>query len=241
MEQEKLVEEFKETIANGNKASAVLGDGTDNAFRSMFQRGIFDNVPVFGFFVKACNVVSDIQAYRFCKKIYRFVFLTQDFDRAKMDTFWHEYATVNKENSYEMMLTVLDKVDNLYKVDVMARLLKSKLDGEISIENFIRLTTSLQMVPFVDLKYLPDYIQNVSVRYDTYMLLSAGLLYNTSIGVDGVGSKDANQYQLNDNGVLFVKYGLGVDVRKYVKSPAPISFGDDDDIDEIFRKDNPDL
>jgi len=55
-------------------------------------------IPVIGWFVKACNVASDIQAYRFCKKIYKFVFLTQDYDRKELEKFWHEYSEVNQEN-----------------------------------------------------------------------------------------------------------------------------------------------
>ena len=239
MEQENLIEKFKQSVATGNKASDVLGDGTDNAFHSMFQRGVFDEVPVFGYFVKVCNVISDIQAYRFCKKIYKFLFLTQDYDRKKMESFGKDYTAANGENGYEQMLAVLDRVDSLNKVDVMASLLRAKLDGHLSIDNFIRLTASLNIAPYVDLKRLPDYIKSIPTRHDTYMLLAAGLLYNSGIGVDGVGKEDSNHYQLNDNGLLFVKYGLGVDVSKYVKEGFPIATATDDDINEIFKGDYP--
>lgn len=223
MQQDNLIADFRQTVENGRKATDVLGDGTDEALHSLFQRGVFDEVPVIGWFVKACNVASDIQSYRFCKKIYRFVFLTQQYDREELDKFWHEYSVANKENGYELMLSVLEKMDNINKVDVMTNLLRAKLDGQISIDNYIRLTASLQIVPYIDLRCLPDYLESTGTRHDTYMLLAAGLLYNSAIGVDGVGKKDSNHYQLNDNGLLFVKFGLNVDVSGYVKSDAPIS------------------
>lgn len=233
MIQDSIVEDFEHTVAKGKDLSAVLGDGTDNAFHSLFQRGIFDDVPVFGLFVKGCNVFSDIQTYRLCKKIYKYLFLTQDYDRVKMDAFWYEYTTANKENGYEMMLSVLDKIDNLNKIDIMANLLKAKLEEKLSIDNFVRLTQSLQIVPFVDLKRLPDYLVSIGTRHDTYMLLAAGLLYNSGIGIDSIDSKNSNHYQLNENGLLFVRYGLNVDISRCVKD-SPIA--STKDIDNLFSK-----
>ena len=231
-----MIVDFRQTIENGRMASDVLGDGTDEALHSLFQRGVFDEVPVIGWFVKACNVAYDIQAYRFCKKIYKFVFLTQNYDREELNKFWHEYSEANQENGYELMLSVLDKIDNLNKVGIMANLLRAKLEGQLTIENYIRLVASLQQIPYVDLKYLPDYLESIVTRHDTYMLHAAGLLYNSEIGVDGVGKEDGSRYQLNDNGLLFVKYGLGVDVSRYIKSESPIPTATEADLEEMLVK-----
>lgn len=222
MQQDNFIADFKQTVENGRKASDVLGDGTDEALHSIFQRGVFDDIPVIGWFVKACNVASDIHSYRFCKKIYKFVFLTQNYDREELNKFWHEYSEANQENGYELMLFVLDKIDNLNKVGIMANLLRAKLEGQLTIENYIRLVASLQQIPYVDLKYLPDYLESIGTRHDTYMLHAAGLLYNSEIGADGVGIEDGSHYQLNDNGLLFVKYGLGLNDGRCVKSASPI-------------------
>lgn len=236
MQQDNLIADFRQTVENGRKASDVLGDGTDKALHSLFERGVFDEIPVIGWFAKACNVASDIQAYRFCKKIYKFVFLTQKCDREDLNKFWHEYSDANQENGYELMLSVLDKMDNLNKVGIMANLLRAKLEGQLSIENYIRLVASLQQIPYVDLKYLPDYLESIGTRHDTYMLLAAGLLYNSEIGIDGVGKEDGSRYQLNDNGLLFVKYGLGVDVSRCVKSESPIPTATETDLNEMWAK-----
>lgn len=236
MQQDNLISVFRQTIDNGRKASNVLGDGTDEALHSLFERGVFDEVPVIGWFVKVCNVASDIQAYRFCKKIYRFIFLTQEYDIKELNKFWHEYSAANEENGYELMLSVLDKIDNLNKVGVMTNLLKAKLEGQLSIENYIRLVASLQQIPYVDLKHLPDYLESIGTRHDTYMLLAAGLLYNSEIGIDGVGKEDGSRYQLNDNGLLFVKYGLGKDVSQCVKSESPIPTATEAEINEMWAK-----
>ena len=231
-----LIEDFRQTVDRGNQISEALGDGTDMALHSLFKNGIFDDVPVFGLLAKACNVISDIQVYRFCKKIYKFLFYTQNYNRKAMNSFWEEYSAANKENGYEMMLSVLDNVDNINKVEVMANLLKAKLDGKLTIDNFIRLTSSLQIVPYVDMRCMPDYLESIGIRHDTYMLLAAGLLYQSEIGVDGVGRENCSHYQLNDNGLLFVQYGLGIDISTYVKSDAPIQSLTEEEIEDSWKK-----
>ena len=65
------------------------------------------------------------------------------------------------------------------------------------------------------------------------MLLAAGLLYQSEIGVDGVGREDSH-YQLNDNGVLFVHFGLGVEISQYIKSGAPLEVATDNDIKNMW-------
>ena len=92
----------------------------------------------------------------------------------------------------------------------------------------------MEIVPYVDLRCLPDYLESTGTRHDTYMLLAAGLLYQSEIGVDGVGRENSNHYQLNDNGVLFVHFGLGVDISQYVKSGAPLEFASDNDIKNMW-------
>ena len=79
-------------------------------------------------------------------------------------------------------------------------------------------------------------MESIGTRHDTYMLLAAGLLYNSEIGIDGVGKEDGSRYQLNDNGLLFVKYGLGVDVSRCVKSESPIPTATETDLNEMWAK-----
>ena len=82
---------------------------------------------------------------------------------------------------------------------------------------------------------MPDYLESIGIRHDTYMLLAAGLLYQSEIGVDGVDRENSSHYQLNDNGLLFVQYGLGIDISSYVKSDAPIQSLTDEEIEDSWK------
>lgn len=228
-----IIKDFETSVQNSAEAEELFGDTTDDIIAVANQHGFIEKIPILGWVVKTQEAFQDFRNLVFCKKIYRFLIFTSRYSKKQIADFFEEYSSANQENGYESMLLVLERLDNYNKVEVMSNLLKAKLEGRISIDNFIRLTSSLQIVPYVDLRCLPDYMESIGIRHDTYMLLAAGLLYQSEIGVDGVGREDSNHYQLNDNGVLFVRYGLGIETNSYVKSDAPIQSLTHEEIQEF--------
>ncbi len=205
-----IVTDFALSVRQSNQAEDIFGDTTDDVIGSLLKHDVFDKVPILGYFVKGHQIVEDIRTQRFCKKIYLFLYHTKDYDRQKLDEFFKEYSNANQENGYDLMLSVLERIDNINKVTVMANLLHAKLDDQISIDDFVRLTASLDRVPYVDLMKLPEYESNRSISKDTYMLSSSGLVYEFVIDAGG-----DSKYRLNENGVLFVRYGLKQRVADY--------------------------
>ena len=231
-----IIKDFETSVQNSPEAEKLFGDTTDDVISVVNKHGFLDLIPILKWIVKPQEAIQDFRNLVFCKKIYRFLVFTCRFSKQQIADFFEEYSNASQENGYETMLLVLERLDNYNKVDVMANLLKAKVDGKLSIDNFIRLTSSLQIVPYVDLRRLPDYLESIGIRHDTYMLLAAGLLYQSAIGVDGVGREDSNHYQLNDNGLLFVQYGLGIDISSYVKSEAPIQSLSEEEIEDSWKK-----
>ena len=231
-----IIKDFETSVQNSAEAEELFGDTTDDIIAVANQYGFIEKILILGWIVKTQEAFQDFRNLVFCKKIYRFLVFTSRYSKKQIADFFEEYSSANQENGYESMLLVLERLDNYNKVGVMNNLLKAKLEGQLSIENYIRLVASLQQIPYVDLKYLPDYLESIGTRHDTYMLLAAGLLYNSEIGIDGVGKEDGSRYQLNDNGLLFVNYGLGVDVSRCVKSESPIPTATEADIDEMWSK-----
>lgn len=231
-----IIKDFETSVQNSAEAEELFGDTTDDIIAVANQYGFIEKIPILGWVVKTQEAFQDFRNLVFCKKIYRFLIFTSRYSKKQIVDFFEEYSSANQENGYESMLLVLERMDNYNKVDVMANLLKAKLAGKLSIDNFIRLTSSLQIVPYVDLRCMPDYLKSIGTRHDTYMLLAAGLLYQSAIGVDGVGRENSSHYQLNDNGLLFVQYGLGIDISSYVKSDAPIQSLTDEEIEDSWKK-----
>ena len=230
-----IIKDFETSVQNSAEAEELFGDTTDDIIAVANQHGFIEKIPILGWVVKTQEAFQDFRNLVFCKKIYRFLIFTSRYSKKQIADFFEEYSSANQENGYESMLLILERMDNYNKVDVMANLLKAKLSGKLSIDNFIRLTSSLQIVPYVDLRCMSDYLESIGIRHDTYMLLAAGLLYQSAIGVDGVGRENSSHYQLNDNGLLFVQYGLGIDISSYVKSDAPIQSLTDEEIEDSWK------
>ncbi|UVR08246.1 hypothetical protein NXW74_18555 [Bacteroides ovatus] len=118
-----------------------------------------------------------------------------------------------KENGCEALFAVLERLDNINKVNILANLIKAKIRCNISIENFIRLTTILDRIPYSDLSELSKYTKDYYEDGSTDILLSAGVLYETVLDTN-----DTNKYRLNTLGAMLLKYGLLEDVDVEIQS-----------------------
>lgn len=149
--------------------------------------------------------------------MHKFIFVTHDTTSCEREKFIAEYAENNKENGCEALFAVLERLDNINKVDVLANLIKAKIRGLISIENFIRLTSILERIPFSDLRDLSKYIKDYYEDGSTDILLSAGVLNQTVLDVNG-----SNKYRLNSLGAILLKYGLLEDVDMEIKTTTDL-------------------
>ena len=156
-----IIKDFETSVQNSAEAEELFGDTTDDIIAVANQHGFIEKIPILGWVVKTQEAFQDFRNLVFCKKIYRFLVFTSRYSKKQIADFFEEYSCANQENGYESMLLVLERLDNYNKVDVMANLLKAKLAGKLSIDNFIRLTSSLQIVPYVDLRCISDYLESI--------------------------------------------------------------------------------
>ena len=71
------------------------------------------------------------------------------------------------------MLEVLERLDNIHKVDVMTNLLKAKLDGQITIDDFIRFPKACKVLGKNPEKWLTYVLKNIgkTKKEDLHKLL----------------------------------------------------------------------
>ena len=186
-------EEAYETVAQiGDVALDVIIDG-----------GALDGVPVIGLLKGVYKTTKNFQFQRLIKKVHKFIFITQDTTLEERNKFIQEYTEKNKEDGCEALLAVIDRLDNVNKVDILVNLMKAKIKGCINIADFIRLCTIIDRIPFSDFSELVKYVEDYYEEGSTDVLLSAGVLFNTVI--DG---NEGNKYRLNSLGKTLLKYGL---------------------------------
>lgn len=229
IEHYEIVESFQNSFENGNTIDFVV-DTADLAYDKFVDSGAANGIPVIGMLNGVYKIYKNIQAYRLAKKVYLFLFHTKEIEAEKKRKFVKDYIESNQEDGIDALLSVIDQLDNQNKVIIMAHLLKAKVDEVITIYEFNRLIACLRRIPYSDIQKLKDYNHHHYEPGVTEVLYATGVLYLSHEDFE----EDTNEYKLNYNGALLLKYGLKASVEIpadfKVKRKAVVI---DSDIDEI--------
>lgn len=134
------------------------------------------------------------------------------------NSFLDELEKTNQQEAADTILSLLDRYDNIHKVDIMINLIKAKIKGDITMPDFLRLSMLLERIPYVDLTYLSQFESDNYIIGTTEILLSAGVINETLINqgeysTDGQIINGGNKYRLNSLGIILCRFGLNLDIR----------------------------
>lgn len=232
---EEVARSFQNSFQNDNAIDMAV-DVADLTIDKFVDSDVVNGVPVVGLLNASYKIYKNIQAYRLAKKVYLFLYHTNEIAVEKKRAFVEEYIESNQEDGIDALLAVIDQLDNQNKVTIMARLLKAKIDGSITISEFNRLVTCLQRIPYSDIVKLKDFVDDYYEPGLAEILNTAGVLYLSQEDYE----TNSNKYKLNYNGVLLLKYGLGINIcipSEY--KIKRISFVKAEDIDEKIKASQP--
>jgi hypothetical protein len=154
------------------------------------------------------DVAANYQASEFLRKFTTFIYELGDFGDNERILFLKELEESAQDASGNVMLSIIDRLDNIHKQKMLANLVRAKGEGKITIEEFFRLESVLQRIPYVDLKQLPLY---QTEYYDDNG--DSELLYSTGVLRPAVYHQDGDKYVLSPLGVNLMKYGLWLSIE----------------------------
>lgn len=192
-------------IYNSDSLQEFSAEMLDKGLESLVEST--EMIPVFGSICKLKNIFYSYKDYQLSKKIVKFLFHIKDIDLTERYKIVGEIETLNGDKFASILLTIIDRLDNINKVEILSNLLKAKVHEEISIEDFLSLSSALENIPFIYLNKLLLYMT------DRYHPGESERL--SGVGIVTMRVLDANtgmKYRLNDAGVMLVKYGLKKDV-----------------------------
>lgn len=145
------------------------------------------------------------------KNLVQFIEDTSKIDKDKKQEILSELSTKSEEDVGTILMNLLSKLDNINKVKIVSFLFHSLSQDEIDAEMFLRLSSVVERIPYVDLKHIEDFKEDNYVPCIAESLYSAGVIGLSVIDGGDVEGKGQDMYKITPIGSYLLKYGLGVD------------------------------
>jgi len=154
------------------------------------------------------QAVSDYKEGEFFRKYVRFLYELAETSIEERHHFIEEVQDKAEDYSGNVIFGIVDRMDNINKEQILARLTVAKIHGWITIEEFFRLSSMLERIPYVDLKLLPKYKEPYyDESGDTELLYSTGALQLNTLDANG-----PSLYVLSTLGEKLILFGLGINL-----------------------------
>lgn len=147
--------------------------------------------------------------------------------------FAEEIAQKARDSAGYLITGMVNRLDNINKEVILANLTRSRIDDKISIENFFRLASVLERIPYVDLVKLPSYqTPYYDEDGDTELLNSTGVLRPVKL------SEDGDSYILSPLGVKLLSFGLNINIGEVTVTGTSVgvSWNDISEDSDVYMK-----
>lgn len=191
-------------------------------------------VPIFG--GALAHEIQVIQNYReseFFRKYTVYILGVADLTIQERKIFAEEIAQKARDSAGYVITGMVNRLDNINKEVILANLTKARIDDKISIENFFRLASVLERIPYIDLVKLTSYqTPFYDEDGDTELLNSTGVLRPVQL------SEDGDTYILSPLGVKLLSFGLKINVKEInVKGTSvDLSWNDISEDSDVYMK-----
>ena len=178
---------------------------------------------------------EDYKLNEFFRKFTSFILELSDVSVEERVKFSEEIQKKAEDSSGNVILGMVDRLDNINKEKLLANLTKARIHGFITIEDYFRLSTMLERIPYVDLTLLPCYkTPYYDESGDSELLYATGVLMLASI--DG---EEGNKYILSSLGEKLITWGTlnPIDVKRTSGTQAPglLNSISQEEFDTIFK------
>lgn len=183
---------------------------------------------------------SEIQAFVgyqesvFFRKYATYLLGLVDTSPEKRHKFAEEIQKKAEDSAGNVISGMVARLDNINKETVFAKLSVARIHGAISTEDFFRVYSLLERIPYVDLKQLPRYKEPFCDESgDTELLFATGALEIETIDSKG----GSNKYKLSRLGELLLRWGFNIhlELEHGKGTNVELNRATQEDIDEIFE------
>lgn len=200
-------------------------------------KAIVNLLPCGGFLAQELqnitDAIEDYKAAEFFRKFTVFVTEISDTTEEERVKFSKEVEKASKDYSGNVILGLIDRLDNINKQNILANLTRARIHDNISIEDYFRISSMLERIPYVDIEHLVNY----AGRYyddngDSELLFATGALRLAEINAN-----DHSRYVLSRLGEKLLQYGVGIElsVEREVGTAVSPDTMTEEDIKKMFE------
>lgn len=179
------------------------------------------------------QVIMNYKDSEFFRKYACYLLGLKDTTVEERHQFSEDIQQKAEDGAGNVIINMVDRLDNINKETVFAKLTVARIHGSISVEDFFRLHSLLERIPYVDLKLLPRYKDPYyDESGDTELLFATGALEIETIDSKG----GSNKYKLSRLGELLLRWGFNIhlELEHGKGTNVELNIGDDSDIEAIF-------
>lgn len=146
----------------GEEATDLLADWGEVAIDSFLKEGPVKDIPIVGSLVKIYRGIQTVREQAFLRKLWLFVTNSQHVDPKKKQQFKERLATDRAfaKDTATHLPVVLDRLDEIEKAVLLARIFGAYVAGVIDQAQMRRLSAVLDRTLLADLVALRDRVRN---------------------------------------------------------------------------------
>lgn len=181
---------------------------------------VLSEIPFVGTILKVGKAAISGSNYYFSRKVLHFLMGINDIPSKKRYEFLGEISTRGEDEAGDLILSMIDRLDNINKVAILTNLFRARVYEDLTVDDFLRLSSVLDKIPYIDLRSLIEYETPNYQSGITEILYTSG-----AIRIDSIGGMDSekngnDQYILTDLGVKLLRFGLNLNIDSTPSSPG---------------------
>jgi hypothetical protein len=180
------------------------------------------------------KVILNYKEGEFFRKYACYLLGLKDTTVDERHQFSEEIQQKAEDGAGNVIINMVDRLDNINKETVFAKLTVARIHRAISTEDFFRVHSLLERIPYVDLKLLPRYKEPFyDESGDTELLFATGALEIETIDSKG----GSNKYKLSRLGESLLRWGFNIhlELEHGKGTNVELNRATKEDIDEMFE------
>lgn len=154
MSQIDLVKDFEDSISS-KELDSLNADVSEAVLDSILNDGLLKEIPAIKTAIGIYKVGQSFQFRNYIKKLYRFLYQTNKISAEEKEKFINKFERNqgSRKDLFERILYIIEKLDDVYKADVIGRLFVAMVKEKMNSDDFLRLCICVERIFINDLHY----------------------------------------------------------------------------------------